>query len=187
MRNLILGITIGFLAASTLAWAVTVRFPSVLKVKGIVFVDEAGNVLGGATPTTVDVVNMPTSLDVNITNLPSTGSESSGELFTTQLMGTTSIWLEFIVPAGKELRITDIFGGSDSTMSNNGYCYLWKRAADDEILNQLTFYPGEGFTHQFATPIVFSEGEKLEGFNGGGNCYVLGILGSDRSDTGTAG
>jgi len=81
MRKLILGITIGFLA-----------FPSVLKVKGIVFVDEAGNVLGGATPTTVDVVNMPTSLDVNITALPSTGSESSGELFTTKLGNGPGVW-----------------------------------------------------------------------------------------------
>ncbi|MDG2011767.1 MAG: hypothetical protein P8K76_18570 [Candidatus Binatia bacterium] len=60
--------------------------------KGIAFVDEAGYVLGGATPTTVDVVNMPTSLDVNITALPSTGSESSGELFTTKLGNGPGVW-----------------------------------------------------------------------------------------------
>jgi hypothetical protein len=164
MRKLIVGITIGFLAASTLAWAVTVRFPSVLKVKGIVFVDEAGNVLGGATPTTVDVVNMPTSLDVNITNLPSTGSESSGELFTTTLGSNT----EFIVPAGKELRITDILRNS-----SNVTCYLSKQAADNEIVNTLAFYGAGSGGYQFGTPFVFSEGERLKGE---GNCYVLGLL-----------
>ena len=172
MRKLIIGITIGFLAASTLAWAVTVRFPSVLKVKGIVFVDEAGNVLGGATPTTVDVVNMPTSLDVNITNLPSTGSESSGELFTTSLTenGSGSYpWVEFIVPAGKELRITDILA---TDADSYGGCLIRKRAADNSLLNQLQF---TSLSYQLATPLVFSEGEMLQG-TGTGNCYVLGLL-----------
>ena len=176
MRKLIIGITIGFLAASTLAWAVTVRFPSVLKVKGIVFVDEAGNVLGGATPTTVDVVNMPTSLDVNITNLPSTGSESSGEFFETELGfvdGTgTRQWSQFIVPAGNELRLTDIHA------KDYGYCQLERRATDNSLVTELTFNLGGGAINQLGTPIVISEGEMLRGMKSSNSqkCMVYGLL-----------
>ena len=89
MRKLILGITIGFLIASTLAWAFTVKFPNTLKIRGFAFVDEAGNVLGGVTPTTVDVVNMPTSLDVNVTSLPA-GSGGGGGRTVVTAYGTTT-------------------------------------------------------------------------------------------------
>lgn len=55
MKRLALGITIGFLAASTLAWAFTVKFPNTLKIRGMALVDEAGNVLGGTTPMKITV------------------------------------------------------------------------------------------------------------------------------------
>ncbi|MDB4678674.1 hypothetical protein OAE84_01120, partial [bacterium] len=88
---------------------------------------------------------------------------------------------EFIVPAGKELRITEVFGDNDG-----GYCQIY-RVAGGELVNDLRIFPGGSMGYQFATPLVFSEGEMLTGDNSGGNCYALGILGSDRSDTGTAG
>jgi hypothetical protein len=59
MRRFILGTTVGFLAASTLAWAFTVQFPNVLRVQGRAIVDEAGNVLGGTTPLKVSLTEAP--------------------------------------------------------------------------------------------------------------------------------
>lgn len=45
--KLVVGITMGFLAASTLAWAFTVKFPKTARVRASVSVDENGQVLGG--------------------------------------------------------------------------------------------------------------------------------------------
>lgn len=69
MRHLVLGTVAGFLAASTLAWAFTVRFPNVLRVQGNAIVDEAGNIRGGSTPLKVSLSDAP-PLQVSLVDAP---------------------------------------------------------------------------------------------------------------------
>ncbi len=158
MRKLALGIAIGLLASSTIAWAFTVKFPNTLKIRGSATVDEVGNVLGGATPLQVEVTNAtPTEPCEHVTAIFDTGGNS---VTSTPVM---------TVPAAKDLLVTDIT--------------FARRVGNDQVAlqtqgnsNRLAFTASTAGPITLRTPVRFFEGDDIVLAPFGATFEVIGSI-----------
>lgn len=156
MRKIALGIAIGLLASSTLAWAFTVKFPNTLKVRGMATVDEVGNVLGGATPLQVEVTNAsPADACEHVTAIFDTGGN---------LVASTPV---MTVPPGKDLLVTDIT--------------FARKSGNDEVAlqtqgntNRIAFTSTGGVS--LRTPVRFYDGDEIVIAPFGGLINVIGSI-----------